>query len=86
MLQAGVEIGEAAQRMIRQNLAADFGVLLCQQRLQPFYSRLGWSASNAPVVLHQDQRRIEWPHCCMLYAANAELPEKPGLDLDGPPF
>ena len=76
----------AAKRLIEQNLASDLGVLLCRQKLTQFYSRLGWKPAAAPVFIHQGENRTEWPHGCMLFAANAEIPPDPGLDLGGPPF
>ncbi len=76
----------AAASLIRQNLAADLGVLLCHPRLLAFYSRLGWQDAGAPVLLRQDNRPSEWPYCCMLLSANAALPSEPEFDLGGPPF
>ena len=43
----------AAERFLRDELRADFGLLICAEKRIPFYGRLGWRVVGGPVVFEQ---------------------------------
>jgi ribosomal protein S18 acetylase RimI-like enzyme len=43
----------SAQKFMRDELPTDFGLLICNERLRPFYERLGWRAVPGPTTYAQ---------------------------------
>lgn len=82
----GSAVVRAAGAVILKNLRADFGALLCKASLLPFYSALGWRAAQTPVIVHQGEQRLEWPHQAMLLFADGAHQSASEVDLGGPPF
>jgi aminoglycoside 2'-N-acetyltransferase I len=75
-----------AAAFMRAQYAADFGLLVCSEILQPFYSGLGWLPISDPMTYDQPGRKIqnEGP---LLYlpCRQANWPSGP-VDLNGFPW
>ena len=66
----GRHLAHAAMRQaagfICHELGADFGMLFCLPRLEPFYARQGWLAINDEVELDQPAGKVVWPYRVMV--------------------
>ena len=82
----GAAVVRAAGTFIRDELGADFGLLLCREAVAPFYERLGWGRVPGPVVFDQPAGRVTWGMLCMvLPCRRSDWP--PGeVDLCGLPW
>jgi GNAT superfamily N-acetyltransferase len=82
----GAAAMRAAAAFVRDELGADFGLLLCREAVAPFYERLGWRPVTGPVVFDQPGRRVRWELLCMvLPCGRTDWP--PGeIDLCGLPW
>lgn len=50
-----------AAKFIERNLNVSFGLLLCHERLTPFYSNLGWKRIKAPIYIDQPSGEVLAP-------------------------
>ena len=55
-----------AQEFICHELGADFGMLFCLPRLEPFYARQGWRAVGDEVEIEQPAGPVVWPYRVMV--------------------
>lgn len=55
-----------AAEFICYELGADFGMLFCLPRLEPFYARQGWQALDDEVEIDQPDGKIVWPYRVMV--------------------
>ncbi len=53
----GSEVVRLATGLIRDELDCDLGVLTCGEDLVPFYDRLGWTVTDAPLFYERFGRR-----------------------------
>ena len=51
-----------AAEFICRELGADFGMLFCLPRLEPFYARQGWQTLSDEVEIDQPAGKIVWPY------------------------
>ncbi len=56
---------ESAHAFMRQDLAADFGLLFCIEHMVKFYQRLGWRQLEDTVVIEQPSGQISAPFPAM---------------------
>jgi aminoglycoside 2'-N-acetyltransferase I len=78
-------LGRAATFM-RDELRVAFGLLICGQKMIPFYSRLGWQVVAGPLVFDQPGGKVVFDDVTMvLPCAGADWPEGT-IDLCGLPW
>jgi hypothetical protein len=61
-----------AAHLMREELAADFGLLFCRDQLIPFYERLSWQKINDPVEIEQPSGPATSPMNVMVLPCRAE--------------
>jgi len=71
---------------IREELRADFGLLVCEEKLILFYERLGWHVVEGPLIAEQSRGRIVLPHVAMVYACQKSEWPQGKIDLCGLPW
>ena len=82
---AGAALGRAAEWM-RDQLAVDFGLLVCGLDRVPMYSRLGWQAVPGPLIIDQPQGKVTFADVTMILPC-VEMVWRPGIiDLCGLPW
>ncbi len=75
-----------AADFMRDELGVDFGLLLCSERLVPYYGRMKWEHIHAPLVFDQPSGQITWDEDAM-YLAFEDVPWPDGpVDLCGLPW
>jgi GNAT superfamily N-acetyltransferase len=75
-----------AQEFIREELPADFGLLICNTGLRPFYERLGWKVVPGPTTYAQPGGSETCKGLTMVFeCGRAEWPAGP-IDLCGYPW
>jgi GNAT superfamily N-acetyltransferase len=77
---------EKAEQFLRDELAIEFGLLICDQHMIPYYGKLGWQVVKGPLTFDQPQGKVMFPDVTMvLPCAGKEWP--PGvIDLCGLPW
>jgi hypothetical protein len=82
---AGTAMGRAAELM-RDQLAVDFGLLVCGRDRVPMYNRLGWQAVPGPLIIDQPQGKVTFADVTMVLPC-VETVWRPGIiDLCGLPW
>jgi hypothetical protein len=72
-----------ATDLIRDELKADFGFLLCHAETVGFYHKLGWTEVAAQIVFDQPGGRIDWPHTAMVWECGSRAWPAGAIDLRG---
>lgn len=66
---------------------ADFGVLVCEPKLIPYYSRLGWGEFTGRLVVRQGEDATDFLfNRVMVLSLAAGRPSSACIDLCGPPW
>jgi ribosomal protein S18 acetylase RimI-like enzyme len=75
-----------AQAFMRDQLRVEFGLLICNQQMIPYYRKLGWQVVEGPLVFQQPQGPVIFEDVTMILPGiRQEWP--PGvIDLGGPPW
>ena len=82
----GSAVMRAAAAFLRDDLRAEFGLLICRDEVRPFYERLGWKPVTGPLVFDQPSGKITWPLTTMILpCSQSEWPEGV-VDLRGLPW
>ncbi len=69
------------------NLQADFGLLLCADKLLPFYKKLGWYHPNSQLWFEQSDGKHLYDSNILLLAPEESKRLNPGtIDLNGLPW
>jgi predicted N-acetyltransferase YhbS len=77
---------EQAVEFIRNELTAEFCLLLCREEIAPLYARFGWKCVEGPTTFQQPVGQITWPRLTMvLPCAGKEWP-RGSIDLCGLPW
>jgi len=71
---------------IRSELKADFGLLVCEEELIPFYERLDWHVVSGPLVADQPEGRVVLPHIAMVFVCKDTEWPAGTIDLCGLPW
>ena len=71
---------------ICNKLSADFGLLVCEAELIPFYERLGWHVVSGPLVADQSRGKVVLPHVTMVFACKDREWPVGTIDLCGLPW
>jgi len=82
---ATAAIGEAV-RFMASELQVEFGLLVCEERLEPFYIRLGWETARSPLFFDQPDGRVQWPGSVMILPLGGRLWPEGAIDLCGLPW
>ena len=78
-------IGRAVEFFSEQRV--DFGVLVCEAALVPFYERLDWRRYSDPLVVTQLGEKSTFTfNLPMVRAIFADVPQDGAIDLLGPPW
>jgi predicted GNAT family N-acyltransferase len=78
-------IGRSIEFMMEQR--ADFALLVCEQKLVPFYQRLGWKRHGDKLMVTQHGEKSEFAfNLPMIHSVSAEGPIGGVIDLQGPPW
>lgn len=72
-------------QIIFNKLDCEFGVLLCADKLIPFYEKLNWYLINCPVYFNQSTGKKLWTANTML-SAKGEKFHPHEIDLNGLPW
>jgi GNAT superfamily N-acetyltransferase len=77
---------ERAAALMRDELQVAFGLLICDERTIPFYSRLGWQVVEGPLMFDQPSGKVVFDGVTMvLPCVQQEWPEGT-IDLCGFPW
>jgi aminoglycoside 2'-N-acetyltransferase I len=76
-----------AAAFLYHSLAVDFGLLMCDPALAPFYQRLGWQTVPGPLVFEQSGQEVIMDGGTIMVLPGRERDWPPGrIDLCGPPW
>jgi aminoglycoside 2'-N-acetyltransferase I len=82
---ASMAIGRAVEFFSEQWV--DFGLLVCEAALVPFYERLDWRRYSDPLVVMQRGEKSTFTfNLPMVRAVCADVPQGGVIDLLGPPW
>jgi aminoglycoside 2'-N-acetyltransferase I len=77
---------ENAAAFMRDELRVEFGLLVCDDAMVPFYRRLGWEVVEGPLTFDQPGGKVTYPDVTMvLPCGESEWPEGT-IDLCGLPW
>lgn len=77
---------ERAASFMRDELGVEFGLLICDEKLVPFYRRLGWQVVAGPLIFAQPGGAVSLSGAVMVLPCRGQT-WPPGLiDLCGPPW
>jgi len=75
-----------AQAFIRDELQVEFGLLICNQQMIPYYRKLGWQVVEGPLVFNQPGGKLTFDDVTMILPCT-KSDWLPGvIDLCGPPW
>jgi predicted GNAT family N-acyltransferase len=61
-----------SHQFMQDEMSVDFGLLLCDEDLVSFYSRLGWQRVDNPLVYDQPGGKVIWDDVVMVLACNRD--------------
>jgi hypothetical protein len=75
-----------ADEFICRELGADFGMLFCLPRLEPFYARQGWQALEDEVEIEQPDGKVVWPYRVMVKPCGERVWPAGRVEVEGLPW
>ena len=75
-----------AAEFICRELGADFGMLFCLPRLEPFYARQGWQALEEEVEIDQPAGKVVWPYRVMVLPCGEPVWPAGRVEVGGLPW
>lgn len=75
-----------ATEFICRELGADFGMLFCLPRLEPFYARQGWRALEDEVEIEQPDGNVVWPYRVMVKPCGERVWPAGRVEVGGLPW
>lgn len=75
-----------ASEFIQHELGADFGMLFCLPRLEPFYARQGWRAVEEEVEIDQPDGKVVWPFRVMVQPCGERVWPSGRVEVGGLPW
>ena len=75
-----------AQEFICHELGAEFGMLFCLPRLEPFYARQGWQALEDEVEIDQPAGKVVWPYRVMVKPCGERVWPAGRVEVGGLPW
>lgn len=77
----------AARQFFQEEGAVDFGLLVCEDMLIPYYERLGWQVFDGDLLTEQPEGKVRFTfNRVMLIPAKVAAPRGGVIDLNGPPW
>jgi GNAT superfamily N-acetyltransferase len=73
-------------RFMTGELQVGYGLLLCEERLEPFYRRLGWESVSGPLFFDQPAGRVQWARSVMVLPLRGKPWPEGEIDLRGLPW
>jgi GNAT superfamily N-acetyltransferase len=77
---------EKAAAFIRDDLQVEFGLLICNQQMMPYYRKLGWQAVQGPLTFNQPQGQVTFTDVTMILPCTKKAWPPGTIDLCGPPW
>jgi aminoglycoside 2'-N-acetyltransferase I len=71
---------------LRQDLGVDFGLLICDPKLELFYARRGWQTAPGPLVFDQPGGKVVFEETVMILPARESAWPVGTIDLCGLPW
>ena len=75
-----------ADEFICRELGAEFSMLFCLPRLEPFYARQGWQALEDEVEIEQPDGKIIWPYRVMVKPCGERVWPAGRVEVGGLPW
>ncbi len=75
-----------AAEFICHELGAEFGMLFCLPRLEPFYARQGWQALEDEVEIDQPAGKVVWPYRVMVKPCGERVWPAGRVEVGGLPW
>ena len=75
-----------AAEFICRELGADFGMLFCLPRLEPFYARQGWQTLEDEAEVEQPAGKIVWPYRVMVRPCGERVWPAGRVEVGGLPW
>jgi len=67
-------------------LGVEFGLLVCEEDVVPFYERLGWQVVEGPLTFDQPGGQATWPAVVMVLPCGGKAWPEGMIDLCGLPW
>lgn len=81
------EIMRSAHRFFSAADEVDFGLLVCEDSLIPYYGRLGWQVFDGEMLTQQPAGKVRFTfNRVMVIPVTGSAPEAGVIDLNGPPW
>ncbi len=80
------QLMERAAAFMRADLRLEFGLLVCGDKMVPYYRRLGWQVAAVPLLVDQSQGKIAFPATAMALALTAKPWPEGLIDFCGRPW
>ena len=78
---------KVAQETLRDPLAVEFGLLVCGEKMLPYYGKLGWKQVTAPMwIEEQPKGRVLFPGPIMILPVCRQDWPEGEIDLKGKPW
>jgi GNAT superfamily N-acetyltransferase len=77
---------ERAAQFLRDELAVEFGLLICDQHMLPYYRKLGWQVVEGPLTFDQPQGKVTFADVTMILPCTKEDWPPGVIDLCGLPW
>lgn len=77
---------QQASAFICHELGAEFGMLFCLPRLEPFYARQGWQALEDEIEIEQPAGRVVWPFRVMVKPCGERVWPSGRVEVEGLPW
>jgi hypothetical protein len=72
--------------LIKDELGAEFALLLCRQEVTPVYARLGWKIVDGPTTFWQPGGRLTYSELTMIFECGQQSWPTGPIDLGGLPW
>ena len=77
---------ERAAQFLRDEVGVEFGLLICNQNMLPYYRKLGWQVVKGPLTCDQPQGKVTFPDVTMVLPCTKKDWPPGVIDLCGLPW
>jgi predicted acetyltransferase len=77
---------ETASTFMRGGLGVEFGLLICDHKMVPYYGKLGWQVAQGPMQFDQPKGKVTFTEPVMILPCNKHDWPPGVIDLCGPPW
>ncbi len=77
---------ERAAQFLRDGLGVEFGLLICDQHMLPYYRKLDWQVVEGPLTFDQPQGKVTFPDVTMILPCTKKDWPPGVIDLCGLPW